>query len=210
MDQDVNHLPYPIVAYTCFCATRLQLGVSAIHASLALFIRLDGRLVAASDPKSVQLLQFAIIDLVAKHLYRIPLPLAKLQECHQDSLTQDSFYKYEAQVLDLVNFQVWHEGTISDWLCKILETCQSLLSDRIKPLFMQTVNSLACLIWCWDGPSRVTSSRTLAAIVIQASISLLVQAKVRNCLFLRETLQTLNLPDLNPQLSRDFLRFIHN
>jgi len=207
MDLEVTAIPYPIVAYTCFCAARLQLGVSAIHAVLALFNRIDGRLVNSSDPKSLQLVVFAMVDLVSKHLYRIPIPLAKLQVCHIDLATYDSFYMYEAELLQLVNYQVWTEGTLSDCLCKILHSCETLLSSRVKPLFIQTVNSLACLIWTW--PCLIKSSRVLALVVVQSALSLLVQAKVRNCLFLRKSLESLNLPELNHQLSRDFMRFIH-
>ena len=206
----MSPLPGSIVAYVSYCVTKLNLGPSAIHASLAVFSRLQGKVIVASDPRSVQLTLFAAIDLVAKYLFRIPIHITKLQDCHNDLLTLSLLHKYETGILEVVHYQVWTDGTVSDWLSAIAISCDSLLSTRVKPLFSQTVNALACLSWTWDGV-RDMSSRQLALIIIQGTISLLVQAKVRNCLYLRRCMEITGVTDLSVTLlhSRNFLRYIN-
>lgn len=208
-DFQMTTLPCSIVAYTTYCVTKLELGPSALYAALALFRRLDGKVITALDPRCVQLVIFAAIDLVAKFLYRIPLHITKLQDCHNDLLTLAALHKHEINILQSVNYQVWTDGTVSDWLAAITLTCDSLISTRLKSLFSQTVNALACLAWTWDGVKDLCSKQ-LAVIIIQSTISLLVQAKVRNCLYLRRCLEITGVKDtlITLQQSRNFLRFI--
>jgi hypothetical protein len=174
--------PASIVEYVYECCSQLKLIETTPHAAIAFWIRYRTLYSNSTRAVSLQLEVFACLDLVCKHLWRIPMQRLFLQSCHKSTLDIDGLYAQETRVLSATGFRVWTEDGFVAYVARASARLEKHFDAKIVKMWREVVEALCAMVWLADLPHLDSSSpeeksRLIACGVLFAAVKALTKAE---------------------------------